>query len=271
MTFWRNDSVDSFDPDGSGARALESAVSGARSDTAHAMRTFLGLLSSQLDPAGNDKSMSPWAVQEVSSKAATLEVRFVMPKETKRIAGSVVGGGLGVWIESNGHLSAEFVLYYHRLVCTNGMTRKMEAAGRIDAANLREWSVRIERVLPSILAGTSTGFETLGRSALVRLGLLRPMVPVVLNHLQVPEPENRLILDAFSAEPGDTLFHFVNAFARAANLVMLEQGMDPELALRKRRQLQTGSWRVCEDVLAHFAEGTSLLDTVQNLRGIFSC
>jgi hypothetical protein len=24
-------------------------------------------------------------------------------------------------------------------------------------------------------------------------------------------------------------------------------------------------------VLAHFAEGTSLLDTVQNLRGIFSC
>jgi hypothetical protein len=133
-----------------------------------------------------------------------------------------------------------------------------------------EWRASLQRIIPGILQGLRSGYDDLGRCAEVRLGVLVPVVPVVLDYLGAREPYPGLILDAFAAEPGDTLWHFVNEFSRAANLVLEASGVSLEVALAKRRVLQQYSLEVCETFLDRLSRGHGLLRIAEDLKGSLS-
>ena len=80
------------------------------------------------------------------------------------------------------------------------------------------------------------------------------------------EPYRRMILNSFNKEPGDTLFHFINAFSRAANLIMLAHGIPAAEALRKRLQLQKASVDICESVIENFTQGKGIFELAELVR-----
>jgi len=276
MEFWRNEDTTTFDSDGGGWVHLKTILDAMPSEGevtgSQAMNALFDMLPNYLDGgtiAQNARNaQNRWSVQEMSWQAQVLNARFVISGMEQRIKNSIVGGGFGIWIEISGRISAELSIYYHRLVCTNGMTRKVEAVGRLEASTLTEWINGLEINLPKILAGVSTGMETLYKSVQVRLGILRPIIPVVLDYLKVKEPDRSLILDAFAVEPGDTLWHFINAFSRAANLVMIAHGVVPDKALQRRYALQKASMRICEEVIEQFVKGKSIFHIADGLRGL---
>lgn len=270
MTFWRNECTTSFDVDGAGNRELQRILvemrSGAGAATARAMESLIDLSILRLAPDARGTGGSALLVQEVCQVGFALTAHFVLKGSDRRVVGTTVGGGFAVSIEANGQISAEISTYFHRLVCTNGMTRKVTGNDRIAARDPTDWVVQLETHLPHVLEGIAEGFDGLGRSAEVRLGLLRPVVPVVLDYLGVKDPERGLILDALAIEPGDSLWHLVNAFSRAANMLMVTAGVEPATAMAGRRRLQFGALRICDAVLNEFTAGRSLLDVAKNLR-----
>lgn len=265
MHFWRNENTSTFDGGPAAAdhlaTTLDAIRSGPQARLADVTDVFLQTLSS-----GNGKVGGDWFVQEAGYLAGTLNMNVVFANTERQVVGSSVAGGVSLWAEANGHLRAELSGYLHRLVCTNGMVRKVEVEARIEVDTLADWRTRLREVLPRALAGVPVGLDQLGRSHQLRLGLLRPVIPVVIEGLGVREPYRQLVLNAFEAEPGDSLWHFVNAFSRAANLVMLEAGIPPTEAMTKRRRLQIASARICEDALEHLATGGSVFELAKHLR-----
>lgn len=79
------------------------------------------------------------------------------------------------------------------------------------------------------------------------------------------EPDRSLILKAFAAEPGDTLWRFINAFSRAANLMMVAHGIPREEAIQHRYRLQRQSMNLCEGGLEYFTSGKSIFDSKDTL------
>jgi hypothetical protein len=77
-------------------------------------------------------------------------------------------------------------------------------------------------------------------------------------------------ISGVAAEPGDTLWHFVNAFSRAPNLVLEASVVSSEVALAKRRVLQQYSLEVCETFLDRLSRGHGLLRIAEDLKGSLS-
>ena len=271
--FWRNDSRTTFETDGTGDLQLDQALGLGAANARFPLRMAWESLTSQLATRlqaprqGQAIATNRWLVQEVSWRAGVLEVRLVFPECDKKILGAVVGGGLACSLEANGHISGEMTAYFHRLVCTNGMIQRVKGAGRFQGDSLEAWQRELGRVLPGVLEGGKVGMDVLERSAQVRLGILRPVLPVALDYLEIGEPYKGLILDAFAVEPGDSLWHFSNAFSRAANLVLLEAGVPRQAAWEARRRLQSASVRLCETMLDQFTQGKSLLEVADALKG----
>jgi hypothetical protein len=273
MEFWRNESTSSFDPDAGASARMTGFLDRMKADNmvngVKALEFFLRIMTIHLDPRGNSMISDRLLLQEYSLKANVIDIRFVIKGMEKRILDAVVGGGFRLWIEfGDGFIKTEFSVYYHRLVCTNGMIRKTEAIGRFEAWSLEEWTKQIETGLPLIMSGISTGLDTFYRSAQIRLGFLIPVIPVLLDYMEVKQPYRGLIIDAFEAEPGDTLWHLINAFSRAANLVMKASGVPPDEAAKKRIQLQKASVNICEDVLENFEQGKSIFEIAENIKKI---
>ena len=275
MGFWRNDDSGSFGPAVRGSQELERVLGDVRADgggrLVEAADVLLEELSAHVAATPRaDRGNGLWSVQDVWCRARTLSLQCVVSGAERRVVDSAVGGGVSVWIEANGRITGELSVYLHRLICTNGMVRKVEGVGHVEAEDMPGWRNRIREELPAVLRGIPTGFDRLGRAAEVRLGLLRPVVPVIVDYLGLADPYRGMVLDAFAAEPGDTLWHFVNAFSRAANLVMVARGLPAEEAMSRRRQLQTASLRVCDELLDRFTEGESLLTIAQEMRGLLA-
>jgi hypothetical protein len=263
--------VSAFEPQESGAQALDAVLGeldgSGQKQAAQATRRFFDVLNTSLGQGGMTVDRGhPWCLQEVASCANTISINLVVTGREKAVVNSTVGGGVGFWLEWNGQFSAEVSVYLHRLICTNGMIRQVSAKARCEAATPSDLGAELTRAVPAALNGISTGLEDFGRVFLVRLGILRPVVPVVLDYLRLPDLDRKLILDAFAAEPGDTLGHFVNAFSRAANLVMVAHGIPRETALAKRRRLQSASMTICDTVLDGLTRGRGLLDMRDELR-----
>ena len=274
MTFWRNESTSELVGDGSSGDRLREVQAelreGPHASTADALDVVLQLLPLAF---GGDESRDKGhllTVQELSCLGGTLSVNFAAQGTQQKVVGAIVAGGIGIWLDCNGHFEAELSVYLHRLVCTNGMIRKIGAEGRVTGASLGDWSGQMEVVIPKVIEGIPIGFEKLGRSYDVRLGILRPAIPVILDVLKVAEPSRGLILNAFEAEPGDTLGHFVNALSRAANLLMLDNRVPPAEAFRKRRQLQSASMELCDNFLERFVQGHSMFDIAKDMRHLFA-
>lgn len=274
--FWRNENTMDLAPPDSGRQVLERTLVEMPEPQAISIPEFMNAMLGDSLPRAMEKggmrmaAHTDWLPQEVTWTAPIFKTSLVLRQQQRNIAGSVVAAGIGVWLETNGCISGEISVYYHRLVCTNGLIRKHQGSGRIEATSLDESLRQLDQALPQILRGVSSGFESLHRSYRVRLGMLRPLIPVVLDYMEVVDPYRSLIANAFALEPGDTLWHFVNAFSRAANLLMVEAGMPPAVAAQKRYELQHAGVRVCNSVLETFTEGRSLIDCAAGLRGILS-
>ena len=262
--FWREERSSGLVPTGVRPPVVQEAVEHTRQVPGlwEAVGSGLAVVADCLGP-GADVS-----VTGVSALAGTFSVDLVLGRQQRLVVDSPVAGGIHLFFEAGGVLRGEVSAYLHRLVCTNGLIRRVDGAAWIEAEDLRGWEDQLVRHVPLALSGSTVAFEALGRAYLARFGLLRPVLPVVVDYLGVRDPYRRLVLESFAAEPGDTLAHLVHALARAANAVMLEAGIEPPVALRMRRQLQVGAMAVCERALDGLTSGASLLDTARNLRGL---
>ena len=272
--FWRNESTQEIAPSNTGRHVLQESLADMRrvgqAVIPEVMDTMLTRsLPRAIEQEGLRLSAGcRWLPQEVNWSHPIFRINLVLDGADRTIVNSVVNGGISLWLETNGHISGEICGYYHRLVCTNGLMRKVQGVGRIEAVSVDECSRQLAQALPVVLRGISAGLDAIHRSAQARLGLLRPLIPVVLDYMEIRDPYRALILDAFAQEPGDSLWHFINAFSRAANLVMVAQGIPPAVALRKRYQLQHAGVRVCDGLLAVFTEGRSLIDSTAELKDL---
>ena len=271
MNFWRNNNTDTFNPDHAGelqiAESLRCMESEYSKDSVQAIRIFLTLMLKYLEETANlPQTPDRLLLQEFSTDGQSADIRIVINGMEKRILNTITGGGFRLFIDFSEGYKTELSLYYHRLVCTNGMIRKSESWGVFHAYSLEEWLLQIEKGLPQVMSGIPVGLDTFYRSAQIRLGFLAPMLPVVLNYLEVVEPYRGIILDSFNKEPGDTLFHFINAFSRAANLVMLAHGISETETLRKRLQLQKASIDICESVIENFTQGKGIFELAEVIK-----
>jgi hypothetical protein len=265
MQFWRNDTTSTFNCGTTASKHLTEILEAVRSGPQRTLADMTDVFFDSLGLVGGNGG-GDWLVQEVGRLAGTLSVNVVFTKTERRVVGSRVAGGVSLWLEANGVMQAELSGYLHRLVCTNGMVRKVAVEARIEVSTIADWRGHLRATLPRVLDGVPVGFDRLDRSQQIRIGLLRPVVPVVLNGLGVREPYRQLVLDAFEAEPGDSLWHFGNAFSRAANLVMQAAGVPAAKAMEKRRRLQIATTQICEDALEHLAGGGSIIDLANAMR-----
>ncbi|MDR0758332.1 MAG: hypothetical protein LBF85_10885 [Tannerella sp.] len=274
IEFWRNESTLSFDPDAKASTQITEVLDKVKATKmgkgAEALVNFLRIMSLYLDPRQEPSMASDrLLLQEYTLKTNVIDIRFIIRGMEKQILGAIVGGGIRLWIVwEDESIKAELSAYYHRLVCTNGMIRKTETAGWFEAQSLEEWVKQVENGLPSVMSCISAGLDTFYRSARIRLGILVPVIPVILEYMDVQQPYRKLITDSFDAEPGDTLWHLVNAFSRAANLVMKASGVPPDEADQKRIQLQRASVNICEKVLEDFEQGKSIFEIAENIKKI---
>ena len=272
MEFWRNESTLSFDPDAKASTQITEFLNRMKTNNmvnrAEALENFLRIMTVCLEPGVRCPMTSDHLLlQEYSMKANVIDIRFIIKGMERFILGSIVGGGFRLWIEfGDGFINAELSAYYHRLVCTNGMIRKTETTGRFEAMSLEEWIKQLENRLPLFFSGVSTGLDTFYRSTQIRLGFIIPVIPVLLDYMEVKQPYRGLIVESFEVEPGDTLWHLISAFSRAANLIMKELGLPPEEAAQKRIQLQKASVSICEGVLENFEQGKSIFDIAENIK-----
>jgi len=230
----------------------------------------LNLMSQYLEKEANlPISSDRLLLQEYSVDSLSVDIRIVITGMEKQILNAVMGGGFRLYIDFSEGYKTELSIYYHRLVCTNGMIRKTELWGIFHAYSLEDWRSQIEKGLPQIMAGIPVGLDTFYRSAQVRLGFLAPMFPVILNYLEIAEPYKGMILDSLDKEPGDTLLHFINAFSRAANLVMVANRIPKAEALKKRLLLQKASVDICENVLENFTQGKGIFELAEIIKKDF--
>jgi hypothetical protein len=274
MEFWRNESTLSFDPDKKAPARMTGFLDRMKTDhmvnRAEALEKFLKIMTVYFD-SHMASSITPdhLLLQEYFLNANVVDIRFIVKGMEKKILNTIVGGGFRLRIEFDDILiRAELSAYYHRLVCTNGMIRKTEATGRFETFSLEEWLKQVETKLPLIMSGISVGLDTFYRSGQIRLGFLFPVIPVLLEYMEIKQPYCGLIIESFEKEPGDTLWHLINAFSRAANLVMKASGVPPDEATQKRIRLQKASVSICEDVLENFEQGKSIFDIAESIKKI---
>ncbi len=272
--FWRNENTEYLDPAHKSNERWQQSLSDMQRAGQEEIPEILDFvftrsLPQSISGAGlRIPEESRWLVQELYWSGAAFKSSLVLEGIGQKVGNTLVAGGVSVFLEHCGFIRGEICFYYHRLVCTNGMVRKSNAACRIEAYSVQEACQQIEQSLPGVVQGILVGFESLQRSAQVRLGLLGPIIPLVLDYMEIKEPYRTLILQAFEVEPGDTLWHFINAFTRAANMVMVETGIEPGEAAEKRYKLQQAGMRICDEFLETFTEGRSLIDSATGLKGI---
>jgi len=161
MKFWRNNNTESFDPESMGQyRILEplSFLESTHNGDAEPVGIFLGLVSEYLTEQTNiPKSLDRLLLQEYSVDNRTADLRFVINGMGKEIVNSITGGGFKLFVDLNEGYKLDLSLYYHRLVCSNGMIRKTEASGVFHAYSLDEWQLQIKY-------GHAGAWNTSGRS-----------------------------------------------------------------------------------------------------------
>ena len=263
--FWRNESANVLGTYALNSMQLKNAIQSFRDPQQARIADVVMAVEEELLEQGK-----PWIIQDFYWDAERFNLSAVFENLQKPVAGDNMAGGVHLSLLLDGGMFiGEISSYLHRLVCTNGMIRKIERCQSIYALEAHECKEQIAAMLPLALDTLPSQFENISKAALIRVGLLRPLVPVALDYLSIADPCRRLILDAFNMENGDTLWHFINAFTRAANSVMREAGIDEKEALRMRIQLQKGSVTLFEELISAFENKRSFMEVFPKVRQAF--
>lgn len=264
--FWRNDSANELGTYTLNSIQLNKEIQAIRDPQQARIADVVIAVENELLEQG-----MPWIVQDFYWDAERFNLSAVFENLHKPVVGDNMAGGVHLsLILDGGMYIGEINAYLYRLVCTNGMIRKVERCEIIRALEVQECKEQIVAMLPLALDALPTQFENISKAALIRVGLLRPLVPVALDYLGIADPCRKLIQEAFNKENGDTLWHFINAFTRAANSVMLEAGIDEREALRMRIQLQKGSVTLFEELISAFENKRNLMEVFPKVRQAFA-
>lgn len=264
--FWRNENTNTLGTYALNSIQLMKAIQAVRDPQQAKIAEVVTAVENELLEQGR-----PWIMQDFYWDAERFSLSAVFENQQKPAAGDAMAGGVHLTLVLDGGMyTGEISSYLHRLICTNGMIRKVERCQIICALEAQECRKQIAAMLPFALETLPSQIENISKAALIRIGLLRPLVPVTLDYLGITEPRRGLILDAFNRENGDTLWHFINAFTRAANSVMLEAGIDEKEALRMRIQLQKGSVTLFEELIGAFENQRNFLEVFPKVRQAFA-
>jgi hypothetical protein len=120
--------------------------------------------------------------------------------------------------------------FFLRLVCTNGMVAKTEIC-----ASYRHVSTKILVELPQVFEKVS--YELGNQRDRFRLSLESPVddplktIDRFNKQFQLKEPEREAVTWAWPHEAGDTMFHVVNTYTRAAAI----EGLSAESSYRLQK------------------------------------
>ena len=136
-------------------------------------------------------------------------------KQTFQVNGDKMTPGISVSNSEVGLASLSVSAFFLRLVCTNGMVAKTEIA-----ASYRHVSTKILVELPQVFEKVS--YELGNQRDKFRLSMESPVDDPLAalerfnKQFALKEPEREAIIWAWPQEAGDTMFHVVNTYTRAA-------------------------------------------------------
>lgn len=99
--------------------------------------------------------------------------------------------------------------------------------------------------MPQLVERLEQGFASMERVAGEPLADIPPVVQPILTSLELPDALGDAILEAFAEEPGDRIWHLVNAVSAAANVVARHASRPSLEVLTLRRQLQQAAMALC--------------------------
>ena len=151
-------------------------------------------------------------------------------KQTFQVNGDKIAPGISVSNSEVGLASLSVSAFFLRLVCTNGMVAETEIS-----ASYRHVSTKILIELPQVFEKVS--YELGNQRDLFRLSLESavddPLATLERFNKQfsLKEPEREAVAWAWPQEAGDTMFHVVNTYTRAAAM----DGLPAESSYRLQR------------------------------------
>jgi hypothetical protein len=150
--------------------------------------------------------------------------------KTFSVNGDKITPGVSIGNSEVGLASLSVAAFFLRLVCTNGMISKTEVS-----AAYRHVSLKILNELPEVLERVSVelGMERDKFLISVETRVQDPL-STILNfnkQFQLGKPEQEAVEWAWPLEQGETMFHIVNCYTRAAQL----QGLSAESSYKLQK------------------------------------
>ena len=170
--------------------------------------------------------LPPWANPKVVTEVTrTRSVFQVILEEHGRLmkVGDEVFGGINVVNSGVGFNSVEVADFVHRLVCSNGMIRKVQHAGfrRIHLKGRETLTADLQIAFAAVVASIPVTLDAMQRSIEVPLGDPEKALLELPRKHGLTEEEFDAVQIAWEDEPGESLYELVNAItgaARASNL-----------------------------------------------------
>jgi hypothetical protein len=150
--------------------------------------------------------------------------------KTFSVNGDKITPGVSIGNSEVGLASLSVAAFFLRLVCTNGMISKTEVS-----AAYRHVSLKILNELPEVLERVSVelGMERDKFLISVETRVQDPLSTIVNfnRQFQLGKPEQEAVEWAWPLEQGETMFHIVNCYTRAAQF----QGLSAESSYRLQK------------------------------------
>lgn len=131
------------------------------------------------------------------------------------VNGDKITPGISVSNSEVGLASLTISAFFLRLVCTNGLIAKTNVS-----SSFRHVSAKVLEKFPEVIE--EVGMELEKKRGQFRLSMESPVddpystIQTFNRQFQVGKPEQEAVEWGFMQEPGETLFHIVNAYTRAA-------------------------------------------------------
>jgi hypothetical protein len=159
-----------------------------------------------------------------------LLVSILDGNQTFSINGDRFTPGISVSNSEVGLASLSIAAFFLRLVCTNGMISKTEVS-----ASYRHISLKVLEKFPEVLERVS--FELGQQKSQFRISMQTPVENPLMTienfnrQFQVGEKEREAVKWGWEQEMGNTIFHVVNAYTRAAQF----EGLSAEASYRLQK------------------------------------
>jgi hypothetical protein len=123
--------------------------------------------------------------------------------------------GIAIGNSEVGILSLSIEAFYYRLVCTNGMIAKTAVDARYKHIS-RKVMDEFPMILEGVISQSRHGQNRFMISTNTPVDNPESAINTFARQFQITQEETEIVRQAFYLEQGDTMFHIINAFTRAA-------------------------------------------------------